>query len=340
MLEADVIFQEYVGTLASVDLLGGTTLLLNQFGPEQTGTVQDDDGTATPGEPGMMLDGSDMIVVGTGTVQAGVDTGIIIVGIGPQVQVVLVEDSVTGEQYFLFPDGVPSELGMVALILNLDTEPMEMNLDFEPVCFVAGTPILTVDGFRPVETIRPGDQLIDWRGESVGVLWTGAQRITGLAAPGRADLRPLALDPGAFGAAVTEAVRLSGNHRVMVGGPEVGFHFGEDQVLLAAKGLLGTPGAAPVEGQNAVVYHHILCERHTVICAGGLWCETLLLGPVSTDVLKGRALVEIEAAEEDDLTGAALPLRRACLPVLKMREAPLVTRFERLSQGRAIQIAA
>ena len=48
---------------------------------------------------------------------------------------------------------------------------------------------------------------------------------------------------------------------------------GEDEVLVAAKHLVGMDGVEQVAA-GAVSYIHILFERHEIVCADGAWSES------------------------------------------------------------------
>jgi hypothetical protein len=60
----------------------------------------------------------------------------------------------------------------------------------------------------------------------------------------------------------------------------VKYLFGEDEVLIPAKLLLGLPG---VEAQvmRSVTYLHILFERHEIILSNGAWSESFMPGDQS-----------------------------------------------------------
>lgn len=343
MLEATLDFREYNGALASLSLVGNTTtIVLGNFGPSSSGTVRDHDGIATPGETGMTLNGEELSVIGTGTAQAGINLGLVVVGLGPEVQVVLVENA-AGDQFFLFPQGEPSQIGQIAMIITLDTSPLAMDATFTPICFVAGTPILTTTGFKKVDDIRAGDFLVNWKGEAVRVLWRHAQTVNNLHLPDRAHLRPVTFYPHAFGLDKNAApVRVSANHRMLLSGSETELHFGSHDVLAPAKAFVDADRAHFEAHENRVTYHHILCERHTLVNAGGIWSETLLLGPVSEDIISENCIADIRRviAADPQVDATLDHLREACLPILSPREAKLFQHLDWYQSGARVLRAA
>jgi len=55
--------------------------------------------------------------------------------------------------------------------------------------------------------------------------------------------------------------------------------FGQDEVLVAAKQLLGLDGIEVADDLNEVIYHHFLFDQHELVTANGLQCESLFTGP-------------------------------------------------------------
>lgn len=301
-------------------LTSNTTIVLSNFGAATTQTVEDSDGIVTPGDTAE-LDSTVMNVIATGTVQAGVALGPLTVGVGPQAPVILLQDPNDGTLYMVFPDGEPSDISRIAMIFNLDDNPSATT----PICFVSGTPILTVGGYKKVEDIRTGDRLVDWEGNPTKVLWVGVQHVTDLTNPANAAARPLTFAPTTFGRAPDQpAIRLSGNHRILLSGPIASLYFGSSDVLVPAKALADGQRATVEDFENTVTYYHLLCEAHTLVCAGGIWAETLVLGPVSNHILGPRKIDEITTATTHCDVSQHARLHQTCLPSLKPREVTLL----------------
>ncbi len=158
-------------------------------------------------------------------------------------------------------------------------------------CFARGTRLLTPQGYRAVEDLKPGDPVITRAGAKRPVRWIG-RRTLDLAAQAAAQARPVLIKPGAFGAGQpARPLRLSPLHGVFVGG-----------VLVPAAHLVN--GATILRERTAVAmtYYHVELDRHDVLLADGLACESYL------DTGNRGALYE-EA-------GRRCPARRAIAPTV------------------------
>jgi hypothetical protein len=87
---------------------------------------------------------------------------------------------------------------------------------------------------------------------------------------------------------------LSPQHRVLVRSRIARRMFDSDEVLVAAKHLVGVNGIEVDRTTWKVTYVHVLLDNHEVLMANGAPCESLFLGPQSRKVLGGDALEEIE----------------------------------------------
>lgn len=163
------------------------------------------------------------------------------------------------------------------------------------VCFTAGTRIATPAGWRPVEAIRPGD-LVETRDHGPQpVRWVGARSLSPFETLALPRLRPIRLAAGALGPGrPLRPLRLSPQHRVLVDlGPGTG------EVLVAAKHLAPRSGIARDDRLAPVTYHHLLFDRHEVLTAEGLGCESLLPGPVALALLGPQAEAEVRGLVGD-----------------------------------------
>ncbi|MEM8788793.1 MAG: Hint domain-containing protein [Pseudomonadota bacterium] len=176
-----------------------------------------------------------------------------------------------------------------------------------PICFAAGTPILTLVGDLPVEEIRRGDRVLCQDGCFHEVLWTGHIRVDG-----RGDFAPVRFRNGALGN--RQDVSFSPAHRVRIADWKAEILFGHQQVLAAARDLVGMPGVERVP-QRWVDYHHILLEDHQMVASAGLWTETLHpYGALETLDSAARAEVLALFPElTDDATAAPRRLRHPAL---------------------------
>lgn len=147
-----------------------------------------------------------------------------------------------------------------------------------------GTLVDTGDGPRPIETLRPGDNVRTADAGDLPVLWQGR-----IAAPAIGALRTVRLVAPHFG--LSADLTLRSGQRVALSGADVEYQFGEDRVLVEARHLVdGRSAVWGIEG-GIEVSHGLLLERHALIRAGGLWTESLYLGRIgrSPDLARATA---------------------------------------------------
>lgn len=182
-------------------------------------------------------------------------------------------------------------------------------LNGNPVCFVAGTMIATPCGERAVETLRAGDLIDTVDNGPQRVLWVG-----GGAVVAQDEALPVCISAGVLNN--DRDLWVSGQHLLMLSGIDCELLFGEDEVLVAAKHLLGLTGVFRAVGVGKVSYHHLLMEDHQLIIADGTEAETLHPGPQVFDALPHRAvetLRQVLLDRELDRVGVRPAARRVLL---------------------------
>ncbi len=137
-------------------------------------------------------------------------------------------------------------------------------------CFAAGTLIRTARGLRPVETLAVGDRVWTRDHGMQPLRWVGARDVAG-----DGDFAPIRFAPGALGN--RRALLVSPQHRMLVSGWRAELHFGEVEVLVAAKHLVNgdTIHRLPMP---RVGYHHIMFDAHQVVAAEGALSESFYAG--------------------------------------------------------------
>jgi hypothetical protein len=190
----------------------------------------------------------------------------------------------------------------------------------QPVCFCAGTRILTPAGYRRVETLAAGDLVLNDRGAGCRLIWTGQSRYAGATLAARPELRPVRIARGALGhGRPVRDLLVSPQHRIVLDGPEVALLTGEDRVLVAATYLVGSLAdvALPAAG---VGYVHLLCAEHEILQSDGICCESFQPARRTLEQMSGASRARLEAAlDAEGRTG--MLARRDALVSLRRRPA-------------------
>ncbi|SEK55937.1 Hint domain-containing protein [Roseovarius nanhaiticus] len=205
------------------------------------------------------------------------------------------------------------------------------------VCFVSGTLIETAGGPLPVERLRPGHMVLTADHGLQPLRWHGVQVLAG-AWPEQSRVTPICIVAGAMGHGLpTRDLIVSPQHRICIGSPITQRMFGEEEIFVPAKKLAPCKGIAPYPAGRRVIFHHLLFDRHEVIFANGLRCESLLLGPHARDALGAQALSEI-AVIKARLGAQSLSetMARPC-PARGARLRRMLTRHQK--NGKALALA-
>lgn len=145
--------------------------------------------------------------------------------------------------------------------------PLVVPGDLGPPCFTPGTMILTPDGERAVETLRPGD-VVTTRDAGAGeIVWSGQRTVAG---EGR--FAPVSIAAGTLGN--RRDLLVSSQHRMLVRGWRAELYAGLDEVLVAAAHLVNgtTIRRCPMP---EVTYVHFMLARHEIVFAEGAATESL-----------------------------------------------------------------
>ncbi|WP_253270350.1 Hint domain-containing protein [Paracoccus sanguinis] len=191
------------------------------------------------------------------------------------------------------------------------------NIDYivaAPYCFAAGTMIETDRGAVAVEALAEGDLVVTRDNGLQPIPWIGSRSLSAQELAGNEKLRPIRIRPGALGHGVPAAdLLVSPQHRVLVRSKIAQKMFGTDEVLVAAKQLCQIDGIDVAHDLAAVVYYHLLFDRHEVVISNGAETESLFTGPEALRSIGPAALAEIltlfpELADRDYQPAAARTL--------------------------------
>jgi hypothetical protein len=138
----------------------------------------------------------------------------------------------------------------------------EITIGGQLPCFARGTRLLTPQGYRPVETLRPGDPVVTASGAKRPVRWLG-WRTLDFRGNRHAAAQPVLIEAGAFADGVpARPVVLSPQHAVCLHG-----------VLVPVGHLVNgvTLRRLPL---RVLTYYHVELDRHDALLAEGLACES------------------------------------------------------------------
>lgn len=132
----------------------------------------------------------------------------------------------------------------------------------EPVCFVAGTRILTPRGEIPVEDLAVGTAVSTWDGKIKTIVWIGSGSMVVNRAHPRS--RPVIVKAGALGPDIPHRdLRVTEGHSLYL-----------DHVLVPASSLINGRTIVWDDRARSVTYFHIELEDHDILVAEGAPAES------------------------------------------------------------------
>ncbi|OYX45152.1 MAG: hypothetical protein B7Z02_02600 [Rhodobacterales bacterium 32-67-9] len=168
------------------------------------------------------------------------------------------------------------------------------------------TLVETVDGPRPVASLRPGDRVRTADNRALPVLWQGR-----VIAPSVGALGTVRLSARHFG--LPGDVILRAGQRVALSGTDVEYLFGETEVLVEARHLVDGRSAVWTGAGILAVSHGLLFERHALIRAGGVWTESLYLGRIGRNADLARSTAPGALVDHGQMPLHFGPVRRELL---------------------------
>lgn len=139
-------------------------------------------------------------------------------------------------------------------------------------CFVAGTMIDTARGPVAIEHIRVGDLIETLEDGYQPVRWCGGRVVRSIGAQAA-----VIIPAGTFGD--HDALRVSPQHRLHMAGWRSELYCGTPEVLVKALHFVRLGLLSQDQSGDEISYHHLLFDRHQIICSQGLWSESYLPGP-------------------------------------------------------------
>ncbi len=162
------------------------------------------------------------------------------------------------------------------------------------ICLADGTLVQTMNGPRPVETLRMGDMLKTYDGGCRALRAIFDRPVSADACEGNPKLCPVKIAAGALGNGLPlRDLRVSRQHRMLIRSVVAQRMFGESEVLIPAQALVGFPGITMERARKDLRYLHLLMDRHELVLAEGAPTETLLLGSQSQEVIPPLILKQV-----------------------------------------------
>ncbi len=154
---------------------------------------------------------------------------------------------------------------------TLTADPYETILTTDAPCFCAGTMILTDRGECAVESLQVGDRVITLRDgieTPMSIRWLGQRRVVVARHPDTEHVDPIRIGRDAIAPGVpAHDLHVSPDHALYV-----------DGMLIQARQLVNGITITRDTGRAVVTYHHVELERHAVLIADGMPCESYLDG--------------------------------------------------------------
>jgi Ca2+-binding RTX toxin-like protein len=191
-------------------------------------------------------------------------------------------------------------------------------------CFTPGSLATTVHGLVAVEDLRVGDRVLTRDMGFQPIVWTGAQMLSEVTLLVEPRFRPVRIAAGALGYGIpARDMVVSPQHRMLFSGARAEVLFGESEVLVPARHLVGRPGIT-VEERGPVTYIHFMCASHQIVLVDGCWSESFQPGDQSlaglADDTRAELLALFPGLAEDQIP-SAYPAAR---PSLKRHESALL----------------
>jgi len=184
----------------------------------------------------------------------------------------------------------------------------------DPVGFLTGTRIATPMGYVAVERLSAGDMVLTADGNHARLLWCGLSRVVAKGA-----MAPVVFETGVMDN--MRPLRLGPGHRLQVSGWRAELLFDAPAVLASARAFVNGEDVVVEEG-GLVTYCHLLFERHEVVLAENVACESLIPGPEGLkrlDAWTRQVLLNARPGLFESMSGGS-----AALPCLTRDEAAVL----------------
>lgn len=164
------------------------------------------------------------------------------------------------------------------------------------LCLARGTKIKTPCGETPVENLRPGDLVQTLSHGNQEIIWIGNWHATIHKQKENPNMRPVCICHGALGDGLpSRDIYVTANHRILIDSKIAKRMFGQDEVLVHAKHLVGLPGITRDMRLRHIEFFHFLTRQHEVIFADSAAVETVFTGPQTLLNLPQEAILRLKS---------------------------------------------
>ncbi len=258
---------------------GGNDTLIGGTGADSLyGGLGDDEMYLAEGDSAFGGDGDDLFVLGD-LGEAGSSTITIVGGEGNETNgdTLQLTPDVTFDD-ITFTDTDDGAGGLSGNFSLADGTTVNFSEIENIICFTPGTRILTPQGERAIETLRPGDLVITRDNGPQPIRWLGQRTVEG-----RGKFAPIAVNSTIMQGA-RRPLLVSPQHRLMFSGYRSQLLFGESEVLVAAKHLVDGQDVRIAE-RSLVTYFHMMLDQHEIVYAEGAATESFLAADVGVGAL-------------------------------------------------------
>ena len=141
-------------------------------------------------------------------------------------------------------------------------------------CLSPGARVATPKGEQAAETLSVNDRVLTRDHGIQRIVWAGHRTLRVDELKAAPALRPVLIRAGSLGNDLPERDTLvSPMHRMLVVSDVARAHFGESEVLVAARDLTNLDGV-DVVNVPGITYLHFMFDKHQVILANGTWTES------------------------------------------------------------------
>ena len=230
-----------------------------------------------------------------------------------------------GNTYLIYPDGTSFE-GITDL--HVIAEAGRGTLPYKAIsadekttvaCFCSGTRILTPSGERAIETLQVGQRVttLDHGPQPIRFIWRSAHKFPGAE---RQNL-PIQFKAGSLGPnSPKRDLTVSPQHRMLLNCSEFRKSYGNEEILVPAKGLLKLAGVRVKQGTRTVEYLHLLFDRHEILLANGTMSESFFPGAAVLCDMQPDDREALFAVNPGLRTGAEEGLGSPARPILHVQE--------------------